>query len=84
MFFLNHNKKDSKNSLYLNLFKCGHEITQNQYQNIFSIIEKNIENDREKFSEVRKKVYDYSFSKTPDFENLLKTIEQLHLNSLKN
>jgi hypothetical protein len=55
----------------------------NQYQNIFSIIEKNIENDREKFSEVRKKVYDYSFSKTPDFKNLLKTIEKMHINSLK-
>jgi CDP-glycerol glycerophosphotransferase (TagB/SpsB family) len=83
MFFLNHNKKDSKKMLSLNLFKCGHEIMPNQYQNIFSIIEKNIENDREKFSNLRKKVYDYSFSKTPDFENLLKTIEQLHLNSLK-
>ena len=56
----------------------------NQYQNIFSIIEKSIENDREKFSEVRKKVYNYSFSKTADFENLLKTIEKMHLNSLKN
>jgi hypothetical protein len=76
MFFLNHNEKNSKKLPFLSLFKCGHEITSNQYQNIYSIIEKNIESDEEKFSKVRKKVYDYSFSKTPNFENFFKNIKE--------
>lgn len=68
MFFLNHRRSDSF------LYKCGIEITPDQYQDIYRIIEQHLDRDAELFSDIRKSVYDYTFGQEIPFDTIKKDI----------
>jgi len=72
MFFLNQNARNSKEDPGLYLYRCGIEIQKEEYKQIFSLIEKNLPHDQERFSKVRQEVYVYTFGK----ERKWATIEQ--------
>ncbi len=61
MFFLNQNMRDASTDQGLYLFRCGTEIQPHQYDDIYAVIEKELQDDQ-KFSTLRKEVYQYCFS----------------------
>lgn len=61
MFFLNHTRSDPKTDRNLFLYRCGIEVKPEHYGEIYSIIATSVSSDQEKFSKVRKDVYDYTF-----------------------
>ena len=61
MFFLNPNARDALSDEGLYLFRCGIEIKPHQYNQIYALIEKELQEDQ-KFSTLRKEVYHYCFS----------------------
>jgi len=60
-YFLNRLKPDPKLNRNLALYRCGVEVTPDRYQELFSIIEKTLPKDKERFSEVREATYHYAF-----------------------
>ncbi|MBB64421.1 MAG: hypothetical protein CMO81_05100 [Waddliaceae bacterium] len=61
LFLLNQNRRDTNNDRGLFLYRCGVEITPDQYKNIFSLIKETLVNDQK--SESRQQVYRYTFGK---------------------
>lgn len=61
MFFLNQRGGDAASDRESYLTRCGVVIESHAYDRIFSIIEKNLPQDTERFKDRRKQVYDYSF-----------------------
>jgi len=76
MFFLNQKKRDSKKDRNLFLFRCGVEVQPEQYSEIYSIIESALPFDAERFSRIRKEVYQYTFGDLVPFPELKKAILQ--------
>lgn len=74
MFFLNQKERDAKTDRNSFLFRCGIEILPSQYDQIYSIIDANIESDKQNFFEIRKKVYHYTFGDLIPFEILKENI----------
>ena len=72
MFFFNPMNYE-KNHPDLLLFQCGHEIKPKDYQNIFGFIEKKLLIDK-KLKNKKQKMYDYTFEKNIDNEELKKKI----------
>lgn len=70
MFFLNKQERDPKTDRGLFLFKCGVEVRPDSYSQLYSIIEKNLTKDKERFGDVRSKVYDYTFGKERSFTDI--------------
>jgi CDP-glycerol glycerophosphotransferase (TagB/SpsB family) len=68
MFFLNQQKRNPALDRGLYLFRCGVEIMPEQYDKIYSIIEKSLPNDSEQFSQIRSQVYDYTFGEERPFD----------------
>ncbi len=62
MFFLNPNSRDAKTDPGLFLFRCGTEISRQDYPNIYKIIEKNLDNDS-RFAMIRQAMYHYTYVK---------------------
>lgn len=58
------------------LYQCGVEIKIDEIEEIYKIIEGNIQGDTEKFGEVRKQVYSYTFGTEKSFEAIKKDIEE--------
>lgn len=79
MFFLNKHKRDAEQDRGLYLYRCGVQIFPEQYDQIYPIIESNLKNDSERFSKIRKEVYEYTFGAEKDFstirDELLKALE---------
>ncbi len=80
MFFLNQNQRDSRVDAGLYLFRCGIEISPEQYNDIHRIIADYLQYELRNFSEIRKEVYQYAFGHPRTLEELKKEI--LHLYSL--
>lgn len=74
MFFLNKQNRDAQNDRGLYLFRCGVEVSSQEYSSLYSIIEKNIETDKENFSAIRKEVYDYTFGSERAFSDIKKDV----------
>lgn len=74
MFFLNQQKRDSKNDRGLTLFQCGVEIQPEQYGETFKIIEREMKTDQERFSEIRQKMDEYTFGEERAFSDIKKDI----------
>lgn len=75
-YFLNRLKPDPKLNRNFALYRCGVEINPHEYHNIFSIIEKTLPSDKERFSELRKSSFHYAFGEQIPFpqikENIIK------------
>lgn len=78
MFFLNKLKKDVQFDRGTYLFRCGVPILPEKYGQLYDIIEKNRENDSERFGQIRKEVYDYTFGPERSFSDLKKEIEEAY------
>lgn len=61
MFFLNQQKRNPKTDRGLYLFRCGVDIKPDAYPLIYRFLEANLSTDQERFSHIRKEVYDYTF-----------------------
>ncbi len=70
MFFLNKRRRDPKLERDLYLFRCGVDIKPDAYPLIYSMIEANLEHDKERFSEIRANVYDYTFGQERPFADI--------------
>ena len=62
MFFLNQNKREVSSDPGLFLYKAGISLTPEEYPQIYTIIQKEIEKDQEKFSSIRQEIYSYTFT----------------------
>lgn len=76
LFLLNNQNRDPKSDRGLHLFNCGTEIKSHQYSEIFSIIEKNLPDDAEKFSRLRKEMWNYTFGSQRPFSDIRAEIIQ--------
>lgn len=57
------------------LYKCGIEVQE--YDQLYSLIDKNIANDTEKFSSIRQEVYQYTFGQERSFDEIKMEIEEV-------
>lgn len=73
MFFLNKQNRHAASDRGLFLFRCGIEIKPREYNEIYSMIEKNIPHDQ-KFKSIREEVYEYTFGKERPFTEIKKDI----------
>jgi len=78
MFFLNKDNKSPEDERELYLFRCGISVTSDQYTDIFQIIEKNLPDDQDNFSEIRSEVYAYTFGAERSFEEIKADIIQAY------
>lgn len=72
MFFLNQQKRDSLHDRGVYLFRTGTEIMPEDYSKIYQIMDTALKTDAERFSEMRRLVYDYTFGKERTFEEIQK------------
>lgn len=70
MFFLNKDKKDPNKDRRAYLFQCGTLVEEEDFGNIYTILEKALVDDRERFSAVRKKIDRYTFGEERPFEDI--------------
>ena len=78
MFFLNQTRRDVKKDPGLFLYQCGIEITPDFYEKIYEIIQKELSQDQALFSDIRKKIDEYTFTPLITKETLKKTIESCY------
>lgn len=74
MFFLNTKRRDARTDKGLFLFRCGVEILPENYKDLYAIIDANLEKDQEKFSQIRREVYEYTFGKERSFADIKSAI----------
>lgn len=70
MFFLNKQKRNAKSDRGLYLFRCGIDIKPDAYPLIYRFLEVNLPTDQERFSSIRKEVYDYTFGPERSFAEI--------------
>ncbi|MCE5315950.1 MAG: hypothetical protein LLG04_01125, partial [Parachlamydia sp.] len=76
MFFLNKFKKDPAKDPEAYLFRCGVDITPETYGELYKIIERHVPKDQERFSEVRRQVYAYTFGEERPFADIKADVEK--------
>lgn len=74
MFFLNKAKLDPLRDRRALLFRCGVEILPEDYTKTFSIISNSIARDRERFSQMRSILYQYTFGEELSFAKIKEEI----------
>lgn len=74
MFFLNQLRRDSRKDRNTFLYKCGIEIFPEEYSKLYSIIDANLDSDRERFYEIRQNMYHYTFDPEVPFDRLRQNI----------
>ena len=70
LFFLNKQNFDVEQDRRAYLFRCGVDIKPNDFPNLYPIIEKSLPNDLERFSEIRKQTWDYTFGPQRPFADI--------------
>lgn len=70
LFLLNKQNRNAQTDRGLYLFRCGTEIRPKQYPDLYGIIEKNWPLDHERFSAIRREVWDYTFGAERPFEDI--------------
>jgi hypothetical protein len=75
MFFINKNKRDVTQDRGVYLYRCGIDICPEEYDEMYQIIESNIQNDATQFSQIRKETYDYTFGKEKPFSQIKEEID---------
>jgi hypothetical protein len=68
MFFLNKQKIDPMRDRRGFLFQCGISILPENYRKIYQIMEKEEKGDAEKFGQIRKEMWEYTFGPERSFE----------------
>lgn len=76
MFFLNQNARDPLLDPGLYLFRCGIEIKQEDYRNIYQTIDDFFHFELRSFSNIRKDVYAYTFGHAKPLDMVKSEIEQ--------
>lgn len=74
MFFLNQNGRDPESDPGLYLYRCGVEVKREEYPQFYSIMEKHLTSDTRQFTPIRKEVYNYTFAKERNPEELRQEI----------
>lgn len=74
LFLLNKQNRNAKTDRGLYLFRCGTEIKPRQYPDLYKIIEHVLPSDAEKYSRIRKQVWDYTFGEERPFEEIREDI----------
>lgn len=72
MFFMSKDSQQKKPALY----QCGIEVTVKDYPNLYPLIEKGL-NQETRLSEVRSKMYDYTFGQEIPFEKIRNAIVEV-------
>lgn len=70
MFFLNQNNRNSATDPGLYLFRCGVEVQKESYPHFYSLMQKHLSSDTTQFTPIRKLVYDETFGKEKNWEDL--------------
>lgn len=70
MFFLNKNKRDARTDKGLFLYRCGVEVQPEQFPELYKFIEKNVPGDKERFTQLRSEVYQYTFGQERPFADI--------------
>lgn len=78
MFFLNQNKRSSKEDPGLYLYRCGIEVHPEQYPEIYKLIDRHLPSDTSTFSSIRKEVYEYTFGKEKKWDDLREEIRKTY------
>lgn len=73
MFFLN--VEENKPTRYL--YQCGTVFTKEDFASIYTKIEYHLKTDRNRFSQKRKEIYDYTFSDIKISSNILKKLQPI-------
>lgn len=79
MYFLNKEKRDSRTDRRLYLFRAGVEVMPEDYGTIYQTIEKTLPKDAERYSSVRKQLYDYTFGNERPYSQIKQEIMQASL-----
>ena len=74
MIFLNKQRRDARTDRGLYLFRCGVDIKPDAYPLLYKFIEVNLPTDKERFTNIRREVYDYTFGKARDFQEIKQEI----------
>jgi hypothetical protein len=74
MFFLNKLGRDSDKDRGLYLFRCGTEVKADQFPSLYPLIEKNLSTDAQRYTSIRKEVYDYTFGPEKPFQQIKEEI----------
>lgn len=75
MYFLNKENRDPKHDRRSFLYNCGVDIKSEEIPLIAAIIEGTIASDREKYSNIRQEVWEYTFGQERTFEEIRSGIE---------
>jgi CDP-Glycerol:Poly(glycerophosphate) glycerophosphotransferase len=78
MFFLNKQKRDPQTDRALFLFRCGIEIKPDNYSEIYKIIESNLKDDHDRFTQIRSEAYNYTFGSEKAFDDIKAEIIQAY------
>jgi hypothetical protein len=83
MFFLNTTETSPDENAELTIHQCGTSISLQDFEQIFSIIKKQIPTDAKDYEEKRKKLYSYTFADISEYDKIAKIIddyfeEELH------
>lgn len=74
MFFLNKWRRNPHTDRGLYLFRCGVDVKPDGYPLLYQLIDANLANDNERFGQIRKEVYDYTFGQEKAFSDIKKEI----------
>ncbi|MEO6953007.1 MAG: CDP-glycerol glycerophosphotransferase family protein [Polyangia bacterium] len=81
MFFLNQQHRDMSEDHELYLFRCGTVVTPDEYPQLFSIIDRGLATDREKFGSMRAEAAKHVFAPTLSPAQLRVGIEEAVANA---
>jgi len=74
LFFLNKQNRNVDTDRGLFLFRCGTVIQAAQFDQLYQIIEASIAEDQQKFTAIRKQVWEYTFGKERSFNDIREEI----------
>lgn len=78
MFFLNKRSQNPHANREFYLFRCGVDIKPDAYPLLYRMIETNLASDKERFTEIRAQVYEYTFGKERSFDDIKTDIEKAY------
>lgn len=78
LFFLNKQQLSPEKHRGAFLFQCGIPIAPHDFNNLYSIMESNLVNDQERFSAIRKKIWNYTFGEERPFADIKADIIQAY------
>ncbi|MEC7839822.1 MAG: CDP-glycerol glycerophosphotransferase family protein [Chlamydiota bacterium] len=84
MFFINKEREMHHPGRETFLYRCGTSIDPKNLKNLFSIIDREVKNDKDKFSKIRPEVYSYTFGSPLTSDSVKASFEEKITNWLQN